>query len=173
MRFMSVLSSILVAVLLAGGAAHAGEDKGYAPADLAKWKREAGEIVSETMRYPTVIGRKELRDDHTLVTAVIDRDGSIVRTELTERSGNRYFDRASRNFLRSLDRLPPLPESVESDGAVVRIHLLYAGSADGLRLLQRRIVRTQQIAHTDSPVDGNDLLTASDKVVIDILGGGV
>lgn len=171
MRFKSFIAAVLAAATFAG-MAHAGEDKGYAPADLAKWKAEASAIVSHTMRYPTVVGRKELRDDHTMVTAVIDRDGSIVRTELTEPSGNRHFDRASRNFLRQLEQLPPLPDSLESDGAVVRIHLLYAGSADGVRLLQRRVVRMQRIAETESP-EGEGLLTATDKAVIDLIGGGV
>lgn len=172
MRLKNILSTVLATVLLTG-MAHAGEDKGYAPADLAKWKQEASAIVSETMRYPTVLGRRELRDDHTLVTAVIDRDGQIMRTELTEPSGNHHFDRASRDFLRHLGKLPALPDSIETDGAVVRMHLLYAGSADGLRQLQRQVVRMQRIAETDPAGDGTDLLTATDKAVIDLIGGGV
>jgi len=170
MMVKTLLSAVLATVFFAC-AAQAGEDRGYAPAALNKWKHEASRIVSYTMRYPTPVGRLELRDDFNVVTAVVDREGKVLEAELTEPSGNRFFDRASRNFARQLKSLPPLPDSVETDGAVVRMHLIYAATENGVGKLQRRIVRMRQIAESE-PETVETGVASSGKMVIDLFTGG-
>jgi len=172
MTFKRLITSLVASAFLAG-AAHAGGIVGASPdpAGLADWKRTAGKIVSHKMIYPVAPGRRELSEASVVVTAIVRPDGTVARAELTQPSGNRYFDRASEKLAKRLDRLPPLPESISTDGAEVRMHLLYARSQESLQKLQRHVVQMERIARTEAAED-KQLADSADQIVIDLFTGG-
>ena len=140
-----------------------------AAGDLTHWKRDAGRIASWHMTYPTGTSRHTFGNSHAVVKAVIDRDGRVLKSHLATITGHDAFTRESRSFLRRLDSLPALPDSVEGDRALVRIHLLYAERESDLKTLHRTIVETQRIAEQADPTELGD---TAGLPVIDMVAGG-
>ncbi len=137
--------------------------------DLTHWKRDAGRIVSWHMTYPTGTTFQTFGNSHAVVKAVIDRDGRVLKSHLANITGHDAFERESRSFVRRLDSLPALPDSIAGDRAVVRIHLLYAERESDLKKMYRTIVETQQIAEQDAPAE---LGETAGLPVIDMFAAG-
>lgn len=55
------------------------------------------------------------KDLETVVTIKIRRDGRIVDINVEKRSGNRLYDESILRVLRSVDPLPPIPSSLNTD----------------------------------------------------------
>ena len=55
------------------------------------------------------------KDLETVVTIRIRKDGRIVDINMEKRSGNRVYDESILRVLRSIDPLPPIPDSLNTD----------------------------------------------------------
>ncbi len=55
------------------------------------------------------------KDLETVVTIRIRKDGRIVDINMEKRSGNRVYDESILRVLRSVDPLPPIPDSLNTD----------------------------------------------------------
>ncbi len=55
------------------------------------------------------------KDLQTEVTITIRRDGRITDWQVDHGSGSRAYDESVTRTLRSIDRLPPIPASLNSD----------------------------------------------------------
>jgi len=163
------MNMLLGALALSLGLASPASAMAGASGDLSHWKRDAGRIVSWHMTYPTGTTFQTFGNSHAVVKAVIDRDGRVLKSHLANITGHDAFERESLSFVRRLDSLPALPDSIRGDRAVVRIHLLYAERESDLKTMYRTIVETQQIAEHDEPAE---LGETAGLPVIDMFAGG-
>jgi colicin import membrane protein len=60
----------------------------------------------------------------TVVTIRIRKDGRIVDINIEKRSGNRVFDESILRVLRSVDPLPPIPSSLNTDSLEIGFRFL-------------------------------------------------
>lgn len=86
---------------------------GSSPLDpaLARYYAEVQDAIQEAWHNPF----SAKRDLLTLVTITIRRDGRITDWQVDQRSGNRTYDEAVARTLRSLDKVPPIPPSLNTD----------------------------------------------------------
>ncbi|MCX8021333.1 MAG: TonB C-terminal domain-containing protein [Syntrophorhabdaceae bacterium] len=75
---------------------------------LGVWER-----IKESWGMPGIASYK--KDLETIVTIKIRKDGRIVDINMEKRSGNKIYDESILRVLRSVDPLPPLPSTVETD----------------------------------------------------------
>ena len=60
----------------------------------------------------------------TVVTIRIRKDGRIVDINIEKRSGNRVYDESILRVLRSVDPLPPIPSSLNTDSLEIGFRFL-------------------------------------------------
>lgn len=90
----------------------AGDSKALDPATqryiLGVWEK-----IKESWGLPGLASfRKDLE---TVVTIKIRKDGRIVDIDIEKRSGNRIYDESILRVLRSVDPLPPMPASLNTE----------------------------------------------------------
>lgn len=81
-------------------------------AALARYNDLVFEKIQEAWRPSGLSYNKDLM---TIVDISVRRDGIIVDMRVEKRSGNRAYDESALRCLRSIDRLPPIPNSVSDD----------------------------------------------------------
>lgn len=64
------------------------------------------------------------KDLETVVTIRIRKDGRIVDVNVEKRSGNRVYDESILRVLRSVDPLPPIPDSLNTDALEIGLRFL-------------------------------------------------
>lgn len=69
------------------------------------------------------------KDLLTAVTITVRKDGRITDWQIEQRSGNRAYDEAVSRTLRSIDRLPPIPASLNTDSLELGIRFHPGGDA--------------------------------------------
>ncbi len=79
---------------------------------LQRYMVEVWEKIQEAWHVPGLAFKKNLE---TTVSIKIRKDGRIVDMEVEKRSGNRVYDEAVLRILRSIDALPPIPSSLNTD----------------------------------------------------------
>jgi len=86
---------------------------GSVPLDpaLEKYYGDVWEMIRNAWHTP-LSAKKELQ---TLVTITIRKDGLITDWQIDQRSGNRAYDEAVARAIRSIEKLPPIPPSFNSD----------------------------------------------------------
>jgi TonB family protein len=86
---------------------------GSTPLDptLARYYAEVQEAIQSAWHNP-LSSKKDLV---TLVTVTIRKDGRITDWQVDQRSGNRTYDEAVARALRSVDKVPPIPPSLNTD----------------------------------------------------------
>lgn len=86
---------------------------GSVPLDpaLARYYAEVQEAIQAAWHNP-LSAKKDLV---TLVTVTIRKDGRITDWQVDQRSGNRTYDEAVSRALRSVDKVPPIPPSLNTD----------------------------------------------------------
>ncbi len=79
---------------------------------LQKYMLEVWEKIQDAWHVPGTAFKKNLE---TVVSIKIRKDGRIVDMDIEQRSGNRVYDEAVLRILRSIDLLPPIPPSLNTD----------------------------------------------------------
>jgi TonB family protein len=100
---------------------------GSTPLDpaLAQYYNEVREKMM-TAWHSLYSAKKDLL---TAVTITIRKDGRITDWQIDQRSGNRAYDEAVSRTLRSIDRLPPIPTSLNTDSLELGIRFHPGGDA--------------------------------------------
>lgn len=137
MRILRTIIGPAAAVLIAAAGATAAL---AGSPGLAIWKQQAGAQVSAEMRYPhSSRGRSA---SYNTVDLLIARDGRVVEAALV-RKGAHPFDRSTERWVSGLERLPALPSDYPHEQALVRVHLIYAGSSEEVARLTKAIERSR------------------------------
>jgi len=84
---------------------------GTADSPLFRYQQEVVERLTDAFRPPPS-AKGNLQ---TSVTIKIRKDGRITDWQIDERSGNRIYDEAVARALRSVNDLPPIPSSLNTD----------------------------------------------------------
>jgi TonB family protein len=79
---------------------------------LQKYYADVWEKIQESWHSPNLSVNKGLL---TVVSIKIRRDGRITDWTIERRSGNRVYDESISRALRSIDALPPIPASLQTD----------------------------------------------------------
>lgn len=79
---------------------------------LQKYMLEVWEKIQDAWHVPGLAFKKNLE---TVVSIKIRKDGRIVDMDIEQRSGNRVYDESVLRILRSIDSLPPIPPSLNTD----------------------------------------------------------
>ena len=79
---------------------------------LQKYYADVWERIQESWHSPSLSVSKGLL---TVVSIKIRKDGRIIDWTIEQRSGNRAYDESIARALRSIDTLPPLPPSLDTD----------------------------------------------------------
>jgi TonB family protein len=79
---------------------------------LQKYYADVWERIQESWHSPSLSVSKNLL---TVVSIKIRKDGRITDWTIEQRSGNRAYDESIARALRSIDSLPPLPLSINTD----------------------------------------------------------
>jgi TonB family protein len=79
---------------------------------LQKYYADVWEIIQESWHSPSLSVSKGLL---AVVSIKIRKDGRIADFTIEQRSGNRAYDESIARALRSIDTLPPLPPSLNTD----------------------------------------------------------
>ena len=79
---------------------------------LQKYYADVWEKIQESWHSPSLSVSKGLL---TVVSIKIRKDGKIADFTIEQRSGNRAYDESISRALRSIDTLPPLPSSLNTD----------------------------------------------------------
>jgi len=64
------------------------------------------------------------KDLETVVTIKIRKDGRVVDIDVEKRSGNRIYDESILRVLRTVDPLPPIPDSLNTDSIEIGLRFL-------------------------------------------------
>lgn len=79
---------------------------------LQKYYADVWEKIQDAWRSPNLSAMKNLV---TVVSIRIRKDGKISDWTIEQRSGNRVYDESVARALRSIDTLPPIPPSLNTD----------------------------------------------------------
>lgn len=167
-------SALSLAVLLAGlhvGGAAAGAGEETNP--RAQWQREAGAAVNDAMAKsaPRSMARSQRLNGTVVVTALVASDGRVLDAAITEkaRRSRSALNRAARDCIEKLERLPALDGVFAGEQRRIRIHLVYAENKKQMeremKRAQERIVNVRRIAQKAAPGDG-----LARPRVIDLIG---
>ncbi len=106
-----------------GGLPMAGEGGGR-PLDpfTQRYIVQVWEKIKDAWGLPGMSAYK--KDLETVVTIRIRKDGRIVDINVEKRSGNRVYDESILRALRSVDPLPPIPASLNTDSIEVGFRFL-------------------------------------------------
>jgi TonB family protein len=92
---------------------------GSTPLDPALGKYEDGVLgIIQDAWYTPPSAKKDLE---TLVTITVRKDGRITDWQIDQRSGNRAYDEPLTRAIRSIDKLPPIPASLNTDSIDIPI----------------------------------------------------
>ncbi len=94
------------------GISGAGTPSGPVDPVLQKYYADIWEKIQESWHSPNITLGKGLL---TVVSIKIRRDGRITDWTIEQRSGNRAYDESIARALRSIDALPPIPASLNTD----------------------------------------------------------
>ena len=89
-----------------------GGGSGIIDPTLQKYYADVWERIEESWHSPSLSVSKNLL---TIVSIKIRKDGRITDWAIEQRSGNRAYDESIARALRSIDTLPPLPPSLNTD----------------------------------------------------------
>ena len=87
---------------------------------LQKYYADVWEKIQESWHSPNISVSKGLL---TVVSIKIRKDGRITDWTIEQRSGNRAYDESISRALRSIDSLPPIPASLNTDFIEVGLQL--------------------------------------------------
>jgi TonB family protein len=79
---------------------------------LQKYMIEVWEKIQDAWHVPGLVFKKNLE---TVVSIKVRKDGRIVDMDIEKRSGNRVYDESVLRILRSIELLPPIPASLNTE----------------------------------------------------------
>ncbi len=90
---------------------------------LGRYQADVWGMIQEAWHTP-LSAKKDLE---TLVTITVRKDGRITNWQIDQRSGNRAYDEAVARAIRSIDKLPPIPASLNVDSIDIPFRFLPGG----------------------------------------------
>lgn len=102
------------------GTAATGRPGGVEGIVMDFYRAEIKEMIYRNWSYPTAMLDK-MKDLSAVVVLKVEKNGTILSTTVTQRSGNEIFDQSVLNAIKRSDPLPPFPESYRKTDEEIEI----------------------------------------------------